>query len=587
MNIGRFIVGVLLVTMMTTIIVSSAPLGIMVPAYFYPTSGGYWNSLDSAASRVPLIAILNPNSGPGTSQDSNYVQALANLHQAGGKVTAYVHTSYGTRPLADVESDINLYLSFYEVDGFFIDEMTDDDSTTNLNYYAAVYQYIKAKNANYSVTGNPGSNTKQDYITQPTADSLMIFEDDGTNYPGFVPSSWVAQYPVQQFVHLPYDVATATTMSNYVGLAVSRKAGWIFITDDTLPNPYGTLPSYWTNEVNLVQTFNTGRLPVTIITQPADQTAKVGGSTTFLVAASGSPSLSYQWFAGTNAISTATNASYTISSIQFTNASIYYVQVTNSISSINSRAATLTINSNTIASTFKHITIDGLFTDWTGVPLAYDAPLGSSNAIQYQNVYIANDQTNLYIRFTLYSPRTNAFANSYDNIFIDADDNASTGYPVGGIGSEMLVQWGSGFQEKNGGFNEGGINKLVWAIADSPDSMDFELAISRGATYATNNSPVFTNNTIAILLEGDDSSFNSVEFAPLSGGLVYSFAIAAQGPLSISFSEWNVMISWPGSGTLQSCGSLTNGVTWSNVTAASSPYGITPSNTQQFFRFMQ
>jgi len=52
MNIGRFIVGVLLVTMMTTIIVSSAPLGIMVPAYFYPTSGGYWNSLDSAASRV-------------------------------------------------------------------------------------------------------------------------------------------------------------------------------------------------------------------------------------------------------------------------------------------------------------------------------------------------------------------------------------------------------------------------------------------------------------------------------------------------------------------------------------------------------
>jgi len=55
---------------------------------------------------------LNPNSGPGTSQDSNYVQALANLHQAGGKVTAYVHTSYGTRPLADVESDINLTFRF-------------------------------------------------------------------------------------------------------------------------------------------------------------------------------------------------------------------------------------------------------------------------------------------------------------------------------------------------------------------------------------------------------------------------------------------------------------------------------------------
>jgi len=219
--------------------------------------------------------------------------------------------------------------------------------------------------------------------------------------------------------------------------------------------------------------------------------------------------------------------------------------------------------------------------------LAYTAPVGSSNAIQYQNVYIANDQTNLYLRFTLYSPRTNAFANSFDNIFIDADDNASTGYPVGGIGSEMLAQWGSGFQEKNGGFNEGGINKLGWAIAGSPDSMDFELAISRGATYSSNNSPVFTNNTIAILFEGDDSSFNSVEFAPPSGGLVYTFATAIPGPLSISASGGNVIITWPGSGTLQSCGALTNGVTWSNVVAASSPYGIMPANTQQFFRLMQ
>jgi hypothetical protein len=297
--------------------------------------------------------------------------------------------------------------------------------------------------------------------------------------------------------------------------------------------------------------------------------------------------MSYQWFAGTNAISTATNASYTISSVQLTNAGTYYVQVTNSISSTNSRTATLTINSNTIASTYKHITIDGSFTDWTGVPLAYTVPVGSSNAIQYQNVYIANDQTNLYIRFTLYSPRTNAFANSYDNIFFDADDNTSTGYPVGGIGSEMLVQWGSGYQEKNGGFNEGGINKLGWAIAGSAESKDFELSISHGVTYASNNSLVFTNNTIAILLEGDDSSFNSVEFAPLSGGLVYSFATAAPGPLSISSSGGNVIISWPGSGTLQSCGSLTNDITWSNVTAASSPYGITPANTQQFFRLMQ
>ena len=115
-----------------------------------------------------------------------------------------------------------------------------------------------------------------------------------------------------------------------------------------------------------------------------------------------------------------------------------------------------------VPSTFKHISIDGSFADWTGVPLAYTATEGSADAIQYENIYIANDQTNLYIRFTLYSPRPDAFANSYDNIFIDTDDSSASGYAVAGIGSEMLIQWGGGYQEKNGGFNEGGINGLGW-----------------------------------------------------------------------------------------------------------------------------
>jgi len=176
------------------------------------------------------------------------------------------------------------------------------------------------------------------------------------------------------------------------------------------------------------------------------------------------------------------------------------------------------------AGTYANISIDGDFSDWGSVPLAYTAPIGPSDAIQYENVYLANDANNLYIRFTLYSPRSDAFANSYDNLFIDTDNNASTGFSVGGIGSEMLVQWGGGYQETSGNFNAGNINNLGWAIAGSADSMDFELAISRNATYASDNSPVFANNTIAVLLEGDNTSYTSVEFVPPSGGLAYTFA---------------------------------------------------------------
>jgi hypothetical protein len=182
-----------------------------------------------------------------------------------------------------------------------------------------------------------------------------------------------------------------------------------------------------------------------------------------------------------------------------------------------------------VPGTFKHIAVDGSFGDWAGVPVAYTAPQGPADAIQYENVYLANDQSNLFIRFTLYSPRADAFANSFDNLFIDADNNSGTGFPVGGIGSEMLIQWGGGYQERNGGFTEGGIDNLGWGIAGSADSMDFEASISLGATYATDGTPVFATDTFSILLEGDDTNYTSVEFA-VSGGLVYTLASAPTAP---------------------------------------------------------
>jgi hypothetical protein len=208
-----------------------------------------------------------------------------------------------------------------------------------------------------------------------------------------------------------------------------------------------------------------------------------------------------------------------------------------------------------VPSYFKSITVDGSFGDWTGVPLAYTAVAGPTTAIEYENVYLANDQNNLYIRFTLYSPRANAFANSIDNLFIDTDTNATTGYPVAGIGSEMLIQWGGGYQEKNGTFNEGVVNNLGWAIAGSADSLDFELSISRGATYASDGTPVFANNTIAILLEGDTVGGSSVEFVPPSGGLVYTFASPPTPPstnlplVTLTNSSWQANASGTDLGT--------------------------------------
>ena len=175
------------------------------------------------------------------------------------------------------------------------------------------------------------------------------------------------------------------------------------------------------------------------------------------------------------------------------------------------------------AGTFKHITIDGSFADWAGVPLAYSQAQDTTEVVAYKDVYIANDENYLYIRFTIYGS-DNPFT-YLQNIFIDADNNAGTGFGAGGyVGSEMLIQSGAGYQEKNGAFNEGGINGLDWSASPSDVGSEFEIRISRNATYASDSSPVFTSDTIGVELESDNSSFANIEwFPPTAGGAIYTF----------------------------------------------------------------
>src|SRR5436190_23345159 len=87
--------------------------------------------------------------------------------------------------------------------------------------------------------------------------------------------------------------------------------------------------------------------------------------------------------------------------------------------------------SGAIAGTFKTISIDGSFGDWAGVPLADTDPLDNPSGVDYGDVYVANDDNYLYIRFKLY-----AAANPFtfmQNIFIDADNTPGTGYGANGI----------------------------------------------------------------------------------------------------------------------------------------------------------
>ena len=139
-----------------TATVSPAEQRQLVPAYFHPWDGSWALMCDAMTAHGSAhVAVMNPNSGPGTTVDQHYGEAVAFCQRQGQKVIGYVHTSYGRRTLTAVKNDINRYYSFYPaIDGIFLDEMSNDRTTER--YYQKLYRYVKSKSARNLVVGNPG-----------------------------------------------------------------------------------------------------------------------------------------------------------------------------------------------------------------------------------------------------------------------------------------------------------------------------------------------------------------------------------------------------------------------------------------------
>ena len=142
--------------------------------------------------------------------------------------------------------------------------------------------------------------------------------------------------------------------------------------------------------------------------------------------------------------------------------------------------ATLVVAGSALGGTWSYITIDGNFADWVDVPLVASDPSGDGTGVDFGEIKVANDDSYVYMYFKLHTAADPFTATTH--YFVDGDGTHATGFQVFGglVGSELLVQGSSAYQEANGGFNEGTL--ATGTVLQSPFGVaatEFEVSLDR------------------------------------------------------------------------------------------------------------
>lgn len=237
---------------------SQEPLKLLVPLYVYP--GSAWDQVAAGASKVPTIAIINPNSGPSSGPDSSYVSYMTKLRNANVEMIGYVYTSYGSRSIADVKKDIDTYASkFSGLTGIFFDEVSD--SASQISYYTQAYNYVMQKGYKHSIL-NPGVQPAQGYLDIST--SIVIFEEAGSKFSSRSFANWVTCAPNSsqksgykyKFAGIAHS-ASSSTASSVISSMQSKGLGLVYVTDGAAGCcTYNELVSYYSSEASTVQSAN-------------------------------------------------------------------------------------------------------------------------------------------------------------------------------------------------------------------------------------------------------------------------------------------------------------------------------------------
>jgi len=251
---------------------------VAVPAYippdFHPDE---WTRLIAADPAKVSLVVANVASGPGDAISPAWRDVMTRARSSGKRVLGYVDTGYlGLTGQADragstdaaswsrqVEQDVDAWYSLYPglIDGIFFDRGATDCGANNGNaeLYERANQRQKERHAGSMTVLNPGTAVPQCF--EDAADILVTCESSYEGYMAHAEEPGVQNYhdpgwhprDPRKFWHIVHGVP-AGQAEQVLARSRERGAGYVYVTDKELPNPYETLPGapMWSTEVSTV-----------------------------------------------------------------------------------------------------------------------------------------------------------------------------------------------------------------------------------------------------------------------------------------------------------------------------------------------
>jgi len=256
-------------------------MNVLFPLYVYPTgcattpntTACAWFPLYQQAQAFPnmqFTVVVNPNSGPGSTAcpDTNYIGGIAFMNKYKNiKKIGYVDSAEAGRAASAYQKDLKTYAGWntttcksdIHLDGIFIDDVNNANTTTNQAYYKTLSGAVNSTmpaGKNFLML-NPGAPMALPFFNY--ADSIITYEGYYTGIDQkdtiFNSSTTYKNTPRQKQAVIVHDfngtAAQQQQLSDRMG--ETEAMGWFFLTNKTqATNPYGSFPGMWQQMVTAV-----------------------------------------------------------------------------------------------------------------------------------------------------------------------------------------------------------------------------------------------------------------------------------------------------------------------------------------------